>query len=68
MTSEPEFPKKAFAEVARNTKSSLLRDVFGLLAVTKKWWLLPIIVMMLLISVLLLASGTAVAPFIYTLF
>jgi hypothetical protein len=60
--------KPTFDELARTTKSSLLRDVLGLLAVTKKWWLLPILVMLLAISVLLLASGTAVAPFIYTLF
>ena len=35
---------------------------------SKKWWLLPIVVMLLLFSVLLLLSGTAAAPFIYTLF
>ena len=35
----------------------------------KKWWLSPIILFLLLMSLLLvLAQGSAVAPFIYTLF
>jgi hypothetical protein len=37
--------------------------------VRKKFWLLPIIIMLLLLGALLvLAQGSAVAPFIYTLF
>jgi hypothetical protein len=61
-------PPQSFEELARTTKSSFVRDLLGLMAVTKKWWLLPIILMLLALSVLLLASGTVVAPFIYTLF
>jgi len=35
----------------------------------KKWWLAPVIVFLLLLSFLLvMAEGSAVAPFIYTLF
>lgn len=35
----------------------------------KKWWLAPIIVMMLLVGALLIfAQGSALAPFIYTIF
>ena len=34
----------------------------------KKWWLAPTIVILLLVSMLLVLGGTAVAPFIYTLF
>jgi hypothetical protein len=37
--------------------------------VRKKWWLLPIIVTMLLVGLLLIfAQGSALAPFIYTIF
>jgi hypothetical protein len=37
--------------------------------VRKKWWLAPIILFLLLIGLLLVfAEGSAVAPFIYTLF
>jgi len=37
--------------------------------VRKKFWLAPIIIMLLLLGVLIvLAEGSAVAPFIYTIF
>ena len=46
-----------------------LKDLWGFLKERKKWWLLPMIVILLLIGALIvLSSGTAVAPFIYTLF
>ncbi|EFL50144.1 DUF5989 family protein [Desulfovibrio sp. JY] len=46
-----------------------LRELWGFLRVRKKFWLLPIILVLLLFGVLVvLTSGTAVAPFIYTLF
>lgn len=35
---------------------------------SKKWWLLPIVVVLVLFGLLLSLAGTAVAPFIYTLF
>ena len=35
---------------------------------SKKWWLLPIVTVLVVFGVLVLLSGTAVAPFIYTLF
>ena len=46
-----------------------LQDLWGFLKVRKKFWLLPIILTLLLFGVLIvLTSGTAVAPFIYTIF
>lgn len=46
-----------------------LIDLWGFLKVRKKFWLLPIIITLLLFGVLIvLTSGTAIAPFIYTLF
>ena len=45
------------------------KDIRGFLKTRKKYWLLPIIVTLLLFGVLIvLTSGTAIAPFIYTLF
>ncbi|MFH1755648.1 MAG: DUF5989 family protein [Candidatus Latescibacterota bacterium] len=45
------------------------KDLWGFLRVRKKFWLLPIILVLLLFGALIiLTSGTAVAPFIYTLF
>ena len=47
----------------------LLKDFWGFLKTRKKYWLLPIIITLLLFGVLIvLTSGTAIAPFIYTLF
>lgn len=46
-----------------------VKDLWGFLKTRKKYWLLPIIVVMLLFGILLfLASGSALAPFIYTIF
>jgi hypothetical protein len=44
-------------------------DLWGFLKERKKWWLLPMVVVLLLFGVLIvLTSGSAIAPFIYTLF
>lgn len=46
-----------------------LRDLLGFLKTRKKFWLLPLIAILLAFGVLIvLASGSAIAPFIYTLF
>lgn len=45
-----------------------LKDLWNFLRERKKWWLMPIIVMMLMFGLLIFSSGSAVAPFIYTLF
>lgn len=48
---------------------SFLRELWTFMRVRKKFWLLPIVVMMVLLGGLLVfAQGSAVAPFIYTLF
>ena len=47
----------------------LLKDLWGFLKVRKKFWMLPIILTLLLFGVLIvMTSGSAIAPFIYTLF
>ena len=46
-----------------------LKDLWGFLKVRKKFWMLPLILILLLFGVLIvLTTGTAIAPFIYTLF
>ena len=46
-----------------------LKDLCGFLSQRKKFWLLPIILVLLVFGVLIvLSSGSAIAPFIYTLF
>jgi len=47
----------------------LLKDLWGFMKARKKFWLAPIIIMLLLLGILIvLSQGSAVAPFIYTLF
>jgi uncharacterized protein DUF5989 len=47
----------------------LLRDLWGYMRTHKKFWLAPIILFLVILGALLvLAQGSAVAPFIYTLF
>jgi hypothetical protein len=46
-----------------------LRDLWGYMKVRKKYWLLPLILILLLLGFLIIfTGGTAVGPFIYTLF
>jgi hypothetical protein len=47
----------------------LIRDLWEFLKVRKKFWMAPIIIVLLLLGALIvLSQGSAVAPFIYTLF
>lgn len=47
----------------------MLGDIWSFLRVRKKWWLTPIIAFLLLMSMLIvLTQGSALAPFIYTIF
>jgi len=56
------------AREANQASVGLVREFFDFLRHNKKWWLAPIIIILLLVGVLVLLSGTAVAPFIYTIF
>jgi len=48
---------------------SLLKELWAFMRVRKKWWLLPLIAVLLLVgSLLVFAQGSALAPFIYTIF
>lgn len=48
---------------------SFLKELWTFMRVRKKYWLFPILLVMALLGALIvLAQGSAVAPFIYTLF
>jgi len=48
---------------------SFIKDLWKYLRVRKKFWLAPLLLMMALLGALIvLAQGSAIAPFIYTLF
>lgn len=47
----------------------LIAELWAYMKERKKWWLLPIIIVMLMVgSLLVFAQGSALAPFIYTIF
>lgn len=49
--------------------SSFLSELFAYMAARKKWWLLPVIAVLLVVGgLLIIAQGSALAPFIYTIF
>lgn len=46
-----------------------LKDLWDFMKVRKKYWLVPVIIVLLLLGILIVFSGgSAVAPFIYTIF
>ena len=48
---------------------SLLKELWAFMRARKKYWLVPILIMMVILGALIvMAQGSAVAPFIYTLF
>lgn len=52
-----------------NAKLSILREFWSFLRVRKKWWLAPVVVFLFALGlILVLAEGSALAPFIYSLF
>ena len=47
----------------------MIKELWAFLRARKKYWLWPVFLVMLLLGVLIvLAQGSAIAPFIYTLF
>ena len=52
-----------------DNKLSIILEFLDFLKTRKKWWLGPIVLIMLLMGLLIVfTQGSAVAPFIYTLF
>ena len=48
---------------------AFLREFTRFLAVRKKYWLIPVLVLLVLVGgLLVIAQGSVIAPFIYTLF
>jgi Family of unknown function (DUF5989) len=64
MKQQNEFEKM----VKESNETSFVCELWALVRAKKKYWLIPIIVVLLALGLLLVLSGTAAAPFIYTLF
>lgn len=53
----------------KHSRISILAELWAFMKVRKKWWLGPIFLMLLILGLLVvLTQGSALAPFIYTLF
>jgi hypothetical protein len=64
-----EKPPRRFQELAQDeTNANFLAEYWSFLVHNKKWWMLPILLLLGALGLLLTLSGTAAAPFIYTLF
>ena len=51
------------------SKISIIGEFWSFMRVRKKWWLAPIMFVLLMLSLLIvMTQGSALAPFIYTLF
>jgi len=51
------------------SKVRIFSEFFEFLMDNKKWWLIPIVLMLLILGALIvMTQGSALAPFIYTLF
>ncbi len=65
---EPADRRTTFAEQAQQSRPGLVAELVDFLRNNKKWWLTPIVLVLVLVGALIILSGTAAAPFIYTLF
>ena len=66
--SKPKPPATDFQQQAADVDRGLVAEFLDFLRHNKKWWLIPIIVAILLLGLLVMLSGSAIAPFIYPLF
>ena len=64
----PRRDRDDFARQAEQPSPGLLREFVDFLIHNKKWWLVPILLVLALASLLVLLSGSPLAPFIYPLF
>jgi len=57
-----------FVQMSRE-RLGIVRELFEFFLTQKRWWMLPVITVLLLMGVFMLfAQGSAMAPFLYTLF
>jgi hypothetical protein len=60
--------KSAFEQAHQEKQAGIIKEFFLFLRYNKKYWMIPILLTLLALAALILLGGTAIAPFIYTLF
>ena len=68
MSKDRQEQRQEFQAHASQGRVGLLAEFWDFVKHNKKWWLLPILIVLLVVGALVILSGTAAAPFIYTLF
>ena len=63
-----ENKKTAFEQAQQGRQAGIIKEFFLFLKHNKKYWMIPILITLLALALLIILGGTAVAPFIYTLF
>jgi hypothetical protein len=63
-----EKKKSAFEQAQQEKQAGIVKEFILFLRYNKKYWMIPIVITLLALAVLVLLGGTAIAPFIYTLF
>ncbi len=64
--SQSKFEEAAAAESKK--QRGALGELWDFVRANKRWWMIPVVVVLLVFGLLVFLSGTAAAPFIYTLF
>ena len=60
--------RERFEDQAAEHRGGLIAEFWEFFLTNKKWWMIPIVVVLLLMAGLVLLSGSALAPFMYTFF
>ena len=60
--------RERFEVRAAEPSTGLIAEFWEFFRTNKKWWMIPIVVVLLVLAGLVLLGGTALAPFIYTMF
>ncbi len=68
MTDQQNEGERQFTRDAAEARPGMAREFVDFLKNNKKWWLAPIVIVIVLFGLLVLLSGSAAGPFIYTLF
>ncbi len=64
----PDSSADDFARHAETPQPNIVSEMLSWMRYNKKWWLLPIVSILLLVGLLVVVSGSAIAPFIYAIF
>jgi hypothetical protein len=65
---EPANTEPGDALLREGCERGLIAELWLFLRATRKWWLVPVLLALLLLAAAAVLSGTAYAPFLYTLF